>query len=83
MRGGSNVYLMNETLVKLPVEIIRFMQTPAFREGLQHNVSRMGTGVSEFVDNLVGYTVYPGPFPKFRSDMLAGRFIRGSRPAPQ
>src|SRR5882724_4635546 len=59
MRGGSNVYLMNETLVKLPLENHSFMQRllsgGCYSIRLQHG----GHGFLN-LSNLVGYTVYPG-----------------------
>ena len=59
MRGGNNVYLMNETLVKLPVENHSFMQR--LLSGGCYSIRLKGGGHG-FVNlsNLVGYTVYPG-----------------------
>ena len=49
MRGGSNVYLMNETLVKLPVENHSFMQR--LLSGGSYSIRLPGwwTGISQFV----------------------------------
>jgi hypothetical protein len=59
MRGGRNVYLMNETLVKLPVENHSFMQR--LLSGGCYSI-RLRHGGHGFLNlsNLVGYTVYPG-----------------------
>lgn len=59
MAGGRNLYLMNETLVKLPTENHSFMQRllsgGAYCIRLRHG----GIGVLN-LQNLIGYTVYPG-----------------------
>ena len=59
MRGGSNVYLMNETLVKLPVDNHSFMQR--LLSGGCYSI-RLKCGGQGFLNlaNLIGYTVYPG-----------------------
>src|SRR5713101_7054737 len=66
MRGGSNVYLMNETLVKLPVDNHSFMQR--LLSGGCYSIRLQGGGQG-FVNlsNLLGYTVYPG-VPEIPSD---------------
>ena len=59
MAGGSNIYVMNEALMKLPVENHSFMQRllsgGAYCIRLRHG----GIGVIN-LQNLIGYTVYPG-----------------------
>ena len=66
MRGGSNIYLMNETLIKLPVENHSFMQR--LLSGGNYSI-RLRSGGHGFLNlsNLVGYTVYPG-VPEIPSD---------------
>ena len=66
MRGGSHIYLMNETLVKLPVENHSFMQR--LLSGGSYSI-RLRSGGHGFLNlsNLVGYTVYPG-VPEIPSD---------------
>jgi hypothetical protein len=59
MRGGSNVYLMNETLVKLPVDNHSFMQRLLSGGGYSIRLQGGGQGFLNLA-NLVGYTVYPG-----------------------
>jgi hypothetical protein len=65
MRGGS-VYLMNETLIKLPLENHSFMQR--LLSGGSYGIRLKGGGQG-FLNssNLVGYTVYPG-VPEIPSD---------------
>ena len=59
MRGESNVYLMNETLVKLPVENHSFMQR--LLSGGSYSIRLPGGGHGFLnLSNLIGYTVYPG-----------------------
>ena len=59
MRGGSNVYLMDETLIKLPVENHSLMQR--FLSGGCYSIRLQGGGQAFLnLSNLVGYTVYPG-----------------------
>ncbi len=66
MRGGSNVYLMNETLVKLPVENHSFMQR--LLSGGCYSIRLQGGGQGFLnLSNLLGYTVYPG-VPEIPSD---------------
>src|SRR6266567_881732 len=66
MRGGSHIYLMNEALVKLPVENHSFMQR--LLSGGNYGI-RLRCGGHGFLNlsNLVGYTVYPG-VPEIPSD---------------
>ena len=66
MREGSNVYLMNETLVKLPVENHSFMQR--LLSGGSYSIRLQGGGHGFLnLSNLLGYTVYPG-VPEIPSD---------------
>jgi hypothetical protein len=59
MRGGSHVYLMKETLVKLPAESQSYMQRFLSKGTL--GVRLPGGGMSFLnLANLIGYTVYPG-----------------------
>src|SRR5439155_18922429 len=66
MRGGSHIYLMNEALVKLPVENHSFMQR--LLSGGSYSI-RLQCGAQGFLNlsNLLGYTVYPG-VPEIPSD---------------
>src|SRR5438445_8022785 len=66
MRGGSHIYLMNETLIKLPVDNHSFMQR--LLSGGCYSIRLQGGGQG-FVNlsNLLGYTVYPG-VPEIPSD---------------
>jgi hypothetical protein len=59
MRGGSHVYLMKETLVKLPAESQSYMQRYLSKSVLG---VRLPGGGQSFLNlaNLIGYTVYPG-----------------------
>jgi hypothetical protein len=59
MSGGSHVYLMNEALVKLPVENHSFMQRLLSKEAYVIRLAKGGQGVLN-LQNLIGYTVYPG-----------------------
>ena len=67
MRGGSHIYLMNETLIKLPVDNHSFMQR--LLSGGCYSIRLQGGGQG-FVNlsNLLGYTVYPG-VPEIPSDV--------------
>src|SRR5438876_1836289 len=66
MRGGSNIYLMNETLIKLPVENHSFMQR--LLSGGCYSIRLQGGGQGFLnLSNLLGYTVYPG-VPEIPSD---------------
>jgi len=66
MRGGSHIYLMNETLIKLPVENHSFMQRLLSGGGYSIRLQRGGQGFLN-LSNLVVYTVYPG-VPEIPSD---------------
>ena len=64
--GGSHVYLMKETLVKLPAESQSYMRRFLSKGTL--GVRRPGGGHSFLnLANLIGYTVYPG-VPEVPSD---------------
>src|SRR5712691_2978321 len=67
MRGDSHIYLMNETLVKLPVDNHSFMQR--LLSGGCYSIRLQGDGQG-FVNlsNLLGYTVFPG-VPEIPSDV--------------
>ena len=67
MRGGSHVYLMNETLIKLPVDNHSFMHR--LLSGGSYSIRLQGGGQGFLnLSNLVGYTVYPG-VPEIPSDV--------------
>jgi hypothetical protein len=59
MRGGSQVYLMKETLVKLPAERMSYMQRFLAKGTLGIRLQCGGEGFLNLA-NLIGYTVYPG-----------------------
>ena len=59
MRGGSNIYLMNEALLKLPVDNQSFMQRLLSGGGYSIRLQGGGQGFLN-LSNLLGYTVYPG-----------------------
>ena len=59
MRGGCHIYLMNETLVKIPADSQSFMQRLLSKEAYIIRLPRGGHGVIN-LQNLIGYTVYPG-----------------------
>jgi hypothetical protein len=59
MRGGSHVYLMNEILVKLPVESHSYMQRLLSKGTLVIRLASGGQSVLNLA-NLISYTVYPG-----------------------
>ena len=66
MRGGSHVYLMNETLVKLPADSQSYMQRLLSKGTL--SVRLLGGGQSFLnLANLISYTVCPG-VPEIPSD---------------
>ena len=80
MRGGSNIYLMNETLIKLPVENHSFMQR--LLSGGSYSMRLQGGGHGFLnLANLVGYTVYPG-VPEIPSDSWIA-VSSGLAPAPE
>ncbi|HXI69970.1 MAG TPA: hypothetical protein VNN22_06385 [Verrucomicrobiae bacterium] len=66
MRGRSQVYLMNETLVKFPVENQSYMQRLLSKGAL---AIRLPGGGQSYLNlaNLIGYSVYPG-VPEIPSD---------------
>jgi hypothetical protein len=59
MRGDSHLYLMNETLVKIPADSQSYMQRLLSKGTLS---VRLAGGGESFLNlaNLIGYTVYPG-----------------------
>jgi hypothetical protein len=59
MRGGSHVYLMNETLVKLPPDNHSYMQRLLSKGPLCIRQPRGGETALNLA-NLIGYSVYPG-----------------------
>ena len=59
MKGGSRVYLMREALVKLPAESQSFMQG-LLSKGTYGIRLRAGGYALLNLQNLIGYTVYPG-----------------------
>jgi hypothetical protein len=59
MRGGSHVYLMNETLVKLPADSQSYMQRLLSKGMLSVRLPGGGQSILNLA-NLIGYTVYPG-----------------------
>ncbi len=59
MRGGYRVYVMNEALVKLPAENQSFMQRLLSKTAYPIRLAEGGHGVLN-LQNLIGYTVYPG-----------------------
>ena len=59
MRGGQHVYLMNEALIKLPVENQSFMQRLLSKGTYSIRLREGGQGFLN-LQNLIGYTVYPG-----------------------
>ena len=80
MRGGSHVYLMNETLIKLPVDNHSFMHR--LLSGGSYSIRLQGGGQGFLnLSNLLGYTVYPG-VPEIPSDSWMA-VSSGLAPAPQ
>ena len=59
MKGGSRVYLMREALVKLPAESQSFMQRFLSKGTYAIRLREGGYGLLN-LQNLIGYTVYPG-----------------------
>jgi len=59
LRGGSHVYLMNEIVVKLPAENHSFMQRLLSNGTYGIRLREGGYGLLN-LQNLIGYTVYPG-----------------------
>jgi len=66
MMGGSDVYLMREALVKLPAESQSFMQRLLSKGTYGIRLREGGYGLLN-LQNLIGYTVYPG-VPELPSD---------------
>jgi len=80
MRGGSHVYLMNETLIKLPVDNHSFMHR--LLSGGSYSTRLQGGGQGFLnLSNLLGYTVYPG-VPEIPSDSWMA-VSSGLAPAPE
>src|SRR6266536_4571043 len=59
MKGGRHVYLMREALVKLPAESQSFMQRLLSKGTYGIRLRGGGYGLLN-LQNLIGYTVYPG-----------------------
>jgi hypothetical protein len=59
MTGGNHVYLMREAVVKLPAESQSFMQRLLSRGTYGIRLREGGHGLLN-LQNLIGYTVYPG-----------------------
>ncbi len=66
MMGGNDVYLMREALVKLPAESQSFMQRLLSKGTYGIRLREGGYGLLN-LQNLIGYTVYPG-VPELPSD---------------
>jgi len=80
MRAGSHVYLMNETLIKLPVDNHSFMHR--LLSGGSYSIRLQGGGQGFLnLSNLLGYTVYPG-VPEIPSDSWMA-VSSGLAPAPE
>jgi len=59
MQGGGHVYLMNETLIRLPVDNHSFMHR--LLAGGSYGIRLQGGGQGFLnLSNLLGYSVYPG-----------------------
>jgi hypothetical protein len=59
MKGGLHIYVMNEALIKLPLENHSFMQRLLSKGAYSIRLAEGGQGVLN-LQNLIGYTVYPG-----------------------
>jgi hypothetical protein len=59
MKGGCHIYLMNEAVVKLPIENHSFMQRLLSKGVYGIRLAAGGQGFLN-LQNLIGYTVYPG-----------------------
>jgi len=59
MRGGSKIHVMNETVIKLPIESQSFMQRLLSKGIYSIRLPEGGKGLLN-LQNLIGYTVYPG-----------------------
>ena len=66
MRGGSHIYLMNEFVIKLPVDSQSFMQRFLSKGIYSIRLRGGGHGLLN-LQNLIGYSVYPG-VPEVPSD---------------
>src|SRR6266536_2827739 len=71
MMGGSDVYLMREALVKLPAENQSFMQRFLSKGTYGIRLREGGYGLLN-LQNLLGYTVYPG-VPELPADTWMAR----------
>src|SRR5258707_1791969 len=69
MRGGSHIYLMNETLIKLPVDNHSFMARLLSGGAYSIRLQSGGHGVFDFVE-LVWGTVHAGGFPNPNGVMM-------------
>lgn len=74
MRGGNHIYVMNEALIKLPVENQSFMQRLLSKGTYSIRLSEGGQGFLN-LQNLMGYTVYPG-VPEIPADSWVAQPIR-------
>ena len=80
MMGGSHVYLMREALVKLPAESQSFMQRFLSKGTYAIRLREGGYGLLN-LQNLIGYTVYPG-VPELPADTwMANARKTDSKPA--
>ena len=59
MMGGSHIYLMREAVAKLPAESQSFMQRLLSKGTYVIRLREGGQGLLN-LENLIGYTVYPG-----------------------
>jgi hypothetical protein len=59
MRGGAHIYLMNEAVIKLPIENHSFVQRMLSKGVYGIRLHDGGQGFLN-LQNLIGYTVYPG-----------------------
>ena len=59
MRGGNHVYLMDEALIKVPAENQSYMQRLLSKGTLIIRLPQGGQGFLN-LQNLIGYTAYPG-----------------------
>ncbi len=71
MKGGRHVYLMREALVKLPAESQSFMQRLLSKGTYGIRLREGGYGLLN-LQNLIGYTVYPG-VPELPADTWMAR----------
>lgn len=59
MRGGSHIYLMDEAVVKIPAESLSYMQHLLSKGIFYIRLPGGGQGLLN-LQNLIGYTAYPG-----------------------